>query len=86
MKLFNLTLQASTSISKVISGSFSAADQEEIILVKTKSIELYTISPLYLSNYSGKNYNLFPATNYSPLLSMLSLSDLQGYNADNLVW
>lgn len=44
MKLYNLALQPSTSIMKVIYGNFSSGKEQELILVKTKSIELYTIN------------------------------------------
>lgn len=51
MKLYNLALQPSTSIIKVLYGNFSSPKEQEIILVKTKSIELYAINEKYpLSN------------------------------------
>jgi hypothetical protein len=38
MKLYNIALQPSTTILKAIYGNFSSAKEQEIILVKTKSI------------------------------------------------
>lgn len=44
MKLYNLALQASTAIIKVLYGNFSDPKSQELVLVKSKSIELYCIN------------------------------------------
>lgn len=44
MRLYNLTLQPSTAIIAATCGSFSAPKVQEILLAKSKSLELYSIN------------------------------------------
>jgi ketopantoate reductase len=44
MQLYNLPLNPSTAVLRCVYGNFSAPKSQEIILVKTKSLELYAIS------------------------------------------
>lgn len=47
MKLYNLALEPSTAIMKVLYGNFSNPKAQELILVKNKSIELYSVNEKY---------------------------------------
>ena len=44
MQLYNLPLNPSTAVIKTVYGNFTHNKAQEIILVKTKSIELYSVS------------------------------------------
>lgn len=44
MQLYNLPLSPSTAVLKTVYGNFTQPKAQELILVKTKSIELYSIS------------------------------------------
>lgn len=50
MRLYNLTLQPSTAVIAALCGSFTAAKTQEILLGKSKSLELYTINDKYQHN------------------------------------
>ena len=47
MKLYNLALEPSTAVMKVLYGNFSNPKAQELILVKNKSIELYAVNEKY---------------------------------------
>lgn len=47
MQLYNLPLNPSTAIIRTIYGNFTSPKAQEVILVKTKSLELYSISEQY---------------------------------------
>jgi splicing factor 3B subunit 3 len=53
MQLYNLPLNPSTAIIKTIYGNFTSPKAQELVLIKTKSIELYSISDQYLNLYPG---------------------------------
>jgi len=44
MQLYNLPLNPSTAIIKTLHGNFTTPKAQELVLIKTKSIELYNIS------------------------------------------
>ena len=44
MQLYNLPLNPSTALIKTLYGNFTAPKAQELILLKTKSLELYSVS------------------------------------------
>ena len=44
MQLYNLPLSPSTAVIKSVYGNFTQPKAQEIVLVKTKSLELYSVS------------------------------------------
>ena len=44
MQLYNLPLNPSTAVIKTVYGNFTQSKAQEIILLKTKSLELYSVS------------------------------------------
>jgi hypothetical protein len=48
MQLYNLPLNPSTAIIKSVFGNFTASKSQELILAKSKSIEMYSISEKYV--------------------------------------
>ena len=45
--MYNLALEPSTAIIKVLYGNYSNPKAQELLLVKNKSIELYSVSEKY---------------------------------------
>lgn len=71
MQLYNLPLNPSTAVIKSIYGNFTAAKAQEVVLVKTKSIELYSISDQYLGMDLGASWNCWLLSNCSVLCAQL---------------
>lgn len=57
MQLYNLPLNPSTAIINTVFGNFSSPKAQEIILIKSKSIELYSVSEQCAFIYSGASSN-----------------------------
>jgi hypothetical protein len=55
LQLYNLPLNPSTTIIKAVYGNFTSAKSQELLLAKTKSIELYQISEKYHFNNLAVN-------------------------------
>jgi hypothetical protein len=64
MQLYNLPLNPSTAIVKTVYGNFTSPKAQEVILAKTKSLELYCVSELYLIYKIEENFNLFLLNSY----------------------
>ena len=47
MQLYHLPLNPSTAIIKTVYGNFTSPKAQEIVIVKTKSLELYSVSDQY---------------------------------------
>jgi hypothetical protein len=65
MQLYNLPLNPSTAIIKTLYGNFTSLKAQELILIKTKSIELYSVSEQYPRPYPEENSNCSSSRNCS---------------------
>lgn len=76
MQLYNLPLNPSTAIIKTVYGNFTSPKAQEIIVVKTKSLELYSVSDQYLSLDSEANSNSSSLRNFSVFSELPSLTGI----------
>ena len=65
MQLYNLPLNPSTAVIQTLYGNFTHPKAQEIVLLKTKSIELYSVSEQYISIHIGDSYSSFSLRNFS---------------------
>lgn len=71
MQLYNLPLNPSTAIIKTVYGNFTTPKAQEIIIVKTKSLELYSVSDQYPLIYSEESFSLSSSRNSSASSGLL---------------
>lgn len=57
MQFYHLPLNPSTAIIKTVYGNFTSPKAQEIVIVKTKSLELYSVSDQYPWIYSEENWS-----------------------------